>query len=72
MSDPVIEQIKRQVAEEIGLPLHFMERFLELEEGKVHYSRRHGLLDDLRRLVAHEARDHSEAEPDETETNRAE
>jgi hypothetical protein len=56
MDDPVIEQIKNQVAEEFGVPLHFLQRFLELEEDRVHQTRRHGLLEDLRRLTAQTAR----------------
>lgn len=56
MDDPVIEQIKQQVAEEFAVPLPYLQRFLELEEARVHQTRRHGLLDELRKLTAQTAR----------------
>lgn len=56
MSDPVIERIKREVSEEFDAPLEYVEKFLEQEHEKVHLSRRHGLLEDLRKLTAQHAR----------------
>ena len=56
MSDPVMERIKREVCEEFDVPLAYFTRFLELEEEKVHYTRRHGLIDDLKKLTAQTAR----------------
>jgi hypothetical protein len=56
VSDPVIEAVKRDVCEEFGIPLVFFNSFLELEDAKVHFIRRHGLLDDLRKLTAQTAR----------------
>jgi hypothetical protein len=56
MSDPAIERIKKEVCDKYGVPLIFFERFLELEDEKVHLSRRHGLLEDLKKLTAQTAR----------------
>jgi hypothetical protein len=56
MSDPVIERIKREVSEEFEVPLVYFTRFLELEEEKVHYARRHGVIEDLKKLTAQTAR----------------
>lgn len=55
MADPVIERIKGEIAEEFDVPLQYLEKFLELEEEKVHYTRRHGLLGDLRTLTTQTA-----------------
>lgn len=56
MDDPVIERIKQGVADEFGVPLRYLELFLEKEEARVHQTRRHGLIDDLRKLTAQTAR----------------
>lgn len=56
MTDPVIEQIKVEICDEFEIPLTFFNKFVELEDEKVHYTRRHGLIEDLRKLVAQTAR----------------
>ena len=55
MSDPKLEAIKQEVCREFGVPLDYFEHVLELEEEKVHYTRRHGLLEDLRKLTTQAA-----------------
>ena len=55
MADPKLEAIKQQVCREFGVPLDYLEQVLELEEEKAHYTRRHGLLEDLRKLTAQTA-----------------
>ena len=62
MTDPVIETIKGEICEEFGVPLVFFNKFVELEEEKVHYTRRHGLIEDLKKLVAQSARVERSAE----------
>ena len=56
MTDPKLEAIKQEVCNEFGVPLDYFEQVLELEEEKAHYTRRHGLLEDLRRLTTHAAK----------------
>ena len=36
MDDPVIEQVKREVAERFDVPLAYLQVFLDLEETRVH------------------------------------
>ncbi len=55
MADPKLEAIKQEVCREFGVPLDYLEQVLELEEEKAHYTRRHGLLEDLRKLTAQTA-----------------
>jgi len=55
MADPKLEAIKQEVCREFGVPLDYFEQVLELEEEKAHYTRRHGLLEDLRKLTAQTA-----------------
>jgi hypothetical protein len=64
MADPVIEQIKAEICEEFEVPLTFFNKFIELEDEKVHYTRRHGLIEDLRKLVAQTARVERQVEPE--------
>ncbi len=56
MDDPVIEKIKQEVADEFDIPFAYIQRFLDLEASHVHQARRHGLIDDIKRLTAQTAR----------------
>jgi len=56
MPDPVLEKLKSEICTEMDVPLLYFEKFLKLEEDKVQFTVRRGLLDDLRKLVAQTAR----------------
>jgi hypothetical protein len=56
VDDPVIEGIKQEVADEFDVPLAYLQHFLDLEANHVHQARRHGLIDEIKRLTAQAAR----------------
>lgn len=53
--DATVARIMAESAERHGVAVGYLRRFVSEEASKAHLARRHGLFDNLRQLVRHEA-----------------
>lgn len=53
--DPTVARIMSESADRHGVTVGYLRRFVTEEAGKAHLARRHGLFENLRQLVRHEA-----------------
>jgi|APSaa5957512622_1039677.scaffolds.fasta_scaffold415796_1 hypothetical protein len=53
--DSTVQKIIQEVADEKGINPGFIVRIIEIEMGKAHMSRRHGLFDDIRKISRQQA-----------------